>query len=75
MRTTLGVVIAAAAMLLGASLANATVGSNVHALSLLSTNSSPAQNVYWRRYHHWHHWNHWGHRHCWWRYGHRHCHW
>jgi hypothetical protein len=69
MKTTLGVAIAAAVMVLGAGLANAaTVSSDVQALKLLSTHSSATQDVYYRRWHH-------GHRRCWWRYGHRHCRW
>jgi hypothetical protein len=72
MKTTLGVAIAAAAMVLGAGLANAaTLSSDVHTLKLLSAQSSATQDVYWRR--HWHHRYH--RRHCWWRYGHRHCRW
>ena len=67
MKTTLGVALAAAGMVLCAGLANAaTVSSDVHSLKLLSTQSSAAQDVYWRRYHR---------RHCWWRFGHRHCRW
>jgi hypothetical protein len=70
MKTTLGVAVAAAAMVLGAGLAQAApVGSDVHTLKLLSGQSSVTQDVYWRR--RWHH----RHRHCWWRYGHRHCRW
>ncbi len=67
MKTTLGVVIAAVVMTLGAGYANAAVGSNVGSLRLLSTQSSAVQDVYWRRYGH--------HRHCWWRNGYRHCRW
>ncbi|HML30123.1 MAG TPA: hypothetical protein PKE16_15085 [Hyphomicrobium sp.] len=69
MKTTLGVALAAAVMVLGAGIANAaTVSSDVHALKLLSGQSSAAQDVYWRRWHH-------HHRHCWWRHGHRFCRW
>lgn len=69
MKATLGVAIAAAAMVLGAGLANAaTVNSDVHTLKQLSAQSSATQDVYWRRWHH-------RHRHCWWRHGHRHCRW
>lgn len=68
MRTTLGVAIAAAAMVLGASFANATVVNNVQTLNLISKQASPTQDVYWRRWHR-------HHRRCWWRHGHRHCRW
>ena len=68
MKTTLGVGIAAAAMVLGAGLANsATVSSDVHSLKLLSEQSSSTQDVYWRRWHR--------NRHCWWRHGRRFCRW
>jgi hypothetical protein len=64
----LGVAIAAAAMVLGAGLANsATVSSDVSSLKLLSQQSTSTQDVYWRRWHR--------HRHCWWRFGRRHCRW
>jgi|KBSSwiStaDraftv2_1062776.scaffolds.fasta_scaffold2780231_1 hypothetical protein len=65
MKTTLGVVIAVAAMMLGAGFANAAVSGNVAALRSLSAQSSPAQTVGY--VHHYHH------RHCWWSHGHRHC--
>jgi hypothetical protein len=69
MKTTLKVAVAAAAMILGAGMANAApVSSDVHTLKLISEQSSATQDVYWRRWHH-------RHRHCWWRYGHRHCRW
>ncbi len=68
MKSTLGVVIAAVMMTLGAGYANAAVGSNAGSLRLLSTQSSAVQDVYWRRWHH-------HHRHCWWRHGYRHCRW
>ncbi|CAA2143669.1 MULTISPECIES: hypothetical protein [unclassified Hyphomicrobium] len=65
MKTTLGVALAAVAMVLGAGIANAaSVSSDVNSLKLLSGQSPVAQNVYWRH-----------HRHCWWRHGHRHCRW
>jgi hypothetical protein len=69
MKTTLGVALAAAAMVLGAGLANAgTVSGDVQSLKLLSAQTSATQDVYWRRGYH-------RHRRCWWRYGHRHCRW
>jgi hypothetical protein len=69
MKTTFGIALAAAAMVLGAGLGNAaTVSSDVHSLKLLSAESSAKQDVYWRR-------DRYRHRHCWWRYGHRHCRW
>ncbi len=65
MKTTLGLAIALAVMVLGAGFANAaSVSGDVQSLKLLSTQSSVTQDVYWRRWHH--------HR-CWWRFGHRHC--
>ncbi|MFT3732818.1 MAG: hypothetical protein QM780_15590 [Hyphomicrobium sp.] len=65
MKSMLGVAIAAAVMVLGASFANAaSLSSDVHSLKLISEQSSSTQDVYWRRWHH---------RHCWWRNGHRHC--
>lgn len=69
MRTTLGVAIVAAAMVLGGGYASATVNGNVHTLNLISKQASPTQDVYWRRWHHRHH------RHCWWRHGRRFCRW
>ena len=45
MKTTLGVVIAVAAMMFGAGFANAAVSGNVAALRSLSAQSSPAQTV------------------------------
>jgi esterase/lipase superfamily enzyme len=70
MKTTWGIAVVAATMVLGAGYASATtVSSNVHALNVLSKQASPAQDVYWRR------WHHRRHRHCWWRHGHRHCVW
>lgn len=68
MRTTLGVAIVAAAMVLGGGYASATVNGNVHTLNLISKQASPTQDVYWRRWHH-------RHRHCWWRHGRRFCRW
>jgi hypothetical protein len=65
MKTTLGVVIAAAAMMFGAGLANAAVSGNVAALRSLSALSSTTQTVGY--VHHYHH------RHCWWSHHHRHC--
>ena len=68
MKTSLAIVLAAAAMVLGAGLANsATVSSDVTSLKLLSQQSAATQDVYWRRWHR--------HRRCWWRFGHRHCRW
>jgi len=65
MKTTLGLAVTAAAMIFGAGLANAaTVSSGIHALKLLSADSSATEQVGYR---HWHH-----HR-CWWSHGHRHC--
>lgn len=69
MKTTLGVAIAAAAMMLCASFANATVVNSVQTLSLLSKQASQTQDVYWRRGWHRHH------RRCWWRHGRRYCRW
>jgi hypothetical protein len=69
MRTTLGLALVAAAMVLGGGYANATVNANVHTLNLISKQASPTQDVYWRR--RWHH----RHHHCWWRHGRRHCAW
>jgi hypothetical protein len=62
MKTTLGVAIAAAVMMLGAGLANATVGSHAATLHLLSAQSSSVQSVAYKH-----------HRHCWWSHHHRHC--
>ena len=69
MRTTLGIAIVAAAMVLGRGYASATVNGNVHILNQISKQASSTQNVYWRR-----RWNH-RHRHCWWRHGRRYCRW
>ena len=68
MKTTLGVVIAAAAMMFGAGLANAAVGCNVAALRSLSEQSSTTQTVVYV-HHHDHH------RLCWWNHHVRHCRW
>ena len=68
MKTTLGVVIAAAAMMFGAGLANAAVSGNVAALRSLSAQSSTAQTVVYV-HHHYHH------RRCWWNHHVRHCRW
>ncbi len=65
MKTTLKVALAAAAMVLGAGLANAaSVSGNVQSLKIISENSAVAQHVYWSRWHH---------RRCWWRHGRRFC--
>ena len=68
MKTTLGVVIAAAAMMFGAGLANAAVSGNVAALRSLSAQSSTTQTVVYV-HHHDHH------RRCWWNHHVRHCRW
>jgi hypothetical protein len=68
MKTTLGVVIAAAAMMFGAGLANAAVSGNVAALRSLSAQSSTTQTIVYV-HHHYHH------RHCSWSHQHRHCRW
>ncbi len=59
MKTTLGMILVASAMMMGANFANAAVGGNVASLRALSANSSVQAAKY--------------HRHCWWHHHHRVC--